>query len=621
MDFALHKAVITNNVDALKEIECRLTVGDQRTPTNNTVLHLACQYGSKKCVEEILSVHGSLLLEINSRGETALHGAAREGHYDVVVLLINAAMPLTEEKKQQALQSASTEQIMSDQPSSDDGGPSSTQGRLKILIRSTDSENETALHLAVRYNREDVVRLLVQQDPDHTYLQNKGHETPLYLASIRHYDSIISIILDNCASPTFEGPDGRTALHAAVLTCGGGECVKLLLSKGNTDLVEVEDDYGWTVFHFAAYKHFHRIVELLLAEDKYVGNRSVVYKLDKKGRIAFHLAAYEGAVRVMVELLKYYPDSWEIVDGSGRNVLHIAVEKKQRRVITYILSQGSATSNNLLSQRDNEGNTPLHLIAKLACYIPQLMDQGKLDWKLDWEVTDYNNLTPLEVLQCKRETDTLPHTRRVRKVRRKLMGAKVMNHPNLRDTQNMSDLEAGNKVARRHKEINKICVNGYKEVVNTHMIVAALIATVALTAGFTMPGGFDGNKEKTQGYPQLLRKAAFKAFVILDAITVLSSISSMLLYFVSTMSRQFFFVQIVVTFSGVLNVCSIITMMLTFGTGTYAVLAPSSALAISVCVLCTFLFPLGFFMAFFPFFSNMFYILTNKNHLRRLNRW
>lgn len=191
------------------------------------------------------------------------------------------------------------------------------------------------------------------------------------------------------------------------------ECVELLLIKllkKNTNLVEAQDDYGWTVFHFAAYKDFHRIVRLILAKEKYVGNQSVVYKLDKKGRIAFHVAAYEGAVRVMKVLLEYYPDSWEIVDGTGRNVLHIAVEKNQRRVITFILSQGSATSNNLLNQRDNEGNTPLHLIAKLACYIPELMDEGKLDWKVDWEVTDNNNLTPLDVLQSKQETDTLSHT-------------------------------------------------------------------------------------------------------------------------------------------------------------------------------------------------------------------
>lgn len=228
MDSELYDAVMNNDIDVLKKIEGRLKVGDQRTTTNNTVLHLACQYGNIKCVEEILGVHESLLLEINSRGETPLHRAAREGHYDVVVLLINAAKrsqpqpsninnsttsstvvmrknsiestdvevhnPIAEEEKQQTLQSTSAEQIFYRQtslyvadPSSEKQVVTSRVSRLTTLIRSTDSEGETALHLAVRYNREDVVQLLVQQDPDHSYPQNKCHETPLYLASIRHY--------------------------------------------------------------------------------------------------------------------------------------------------------------------------------------------------------------------------------------------------------------------------------------------------------------------------------------------------------------------------------------------------------------------------------------------------
>lgn len=46
------------------------------------------------------------------------------------------------------------------------------RARLNILITNTDSEGETALHLAVRYNRKNVVQLLIQKDPDHIYPQN-----------------------------------------------------------------------------------------------------------------------------------------------------------------------------------------------------------------------------------------------------------------------------------------------------------------------------------------------------------------------------------------------------------------------------------------------------------------
>lgn len=200
-------------------------------------------------------------------------------------------------------------------------------------------------------------------------------------------------------------------LHYILKTFSCIECVKLLLFKGNTNLVEVQDDNGWTAFHFVAYNNLHKIIEVLVdAEAKFAGNKqSVGYKLDKENRSAFHVAARVGAVPVMYELLKYYPDSWEIVDGMGRNVLHIAVEEEHEFVISYILSQGSTIGNSLLSQRDHKGNTPLHLIAKLACYVPEIMNEGKLEWKVDWNVTDYSHLTPLDVLQHREESHTLSH--------------------------------------------------------------------------------------------------------------------------------------------------------------------------------------------------------------------
>lgn len=182
----------------------------------------------------------------------------------------------------------------------------------------------------------------------------------------------------------------------------------------------------------------------------------------------------------------------------------------------------------------------------------------------------------------------------------KLCKAKVRNHGRLWYTQKKPGGATQDKDQRPFSET----VNSLKKLVNTHMIVSALIATVALTAGFTIPGGF--NEEK--GAPNLLNKAAFKAFMVMDTIAVLASISALLLYFVMTMCSGIRIVRALITASASLNIVSIMAMMLTFSTGTYAVLAPSSALAISVCVLCSVL-PLPFVIMFFPFFCRVFSLI------------
>lgn len=196
IDSELYRAVVNDRTDILKKMDGRLMFSDQLTPAKNTVLHLACQYGSIKCVKQILSVDESLLFKINSRGETALHVAARQGQYHVVVALVNTAKSFI--LQPDYLQNTSLTVIQN-------------------LIRISDEQFETALHVAVRYNHNKVVELLVKEDPSHEYPQNKHNETPLYMACTRCYAPIVRTLLDSCESPTFGGPDGKTALHAAVL--------------------------------------------------------------------------------------------------------------------------------------------------------------------------------------------------------------------------------------------------------------------------------------------------------------------------------------------------------------------------------------------------------------------
>ncbi|KAF7152518.1 hypothetical protein RHSIM_Rhsim01G0003100 [Rhododendron simsii] len=57
-------------------------------------------------------------------------------------------------------------------------------------------------------------------------------------------------------------------------------------------------------------------------------------------------------------------------------------------------------------------------------------------------------------------------------------------------------------------------------------IVAMLMATVTFAAGFTVPGGYDGNPGPSQGMAILTREAAFKAFIVIDATALICSMSA-----------------------------------------------------------------------------------------------
>ncbi|XP_017242440.2 protein ACCELERATED CELL DEATH 6-like isoform X1 [Daucus carota subsp. sativus] len=553
MDSDLYNVVTCDDVDALKGSDWP-NVHEQLTPGNNTVLHLACRHGRTRCVEEILSSHESLLIRINSRGETALHIAARGGHYGAVEALIRKARSSV--LKPNNLQKESST-------------------LLQDLIRAPNAELDTALHVAVRYNHNDVVELLAKEDPSYSYPQNKYFETPLYLASVRRYTDSVNIILDNCQSPSFDGPNGRTALHAASMSYGGYGCMMRLL-ENNNDLINVAENNGWTAFHYVAHNDLVRSAKYLLSV-----NKSVAYLPDKiLKRTALHVAAYKGKLEVMKEILNILPDAWESVDGNGHNILHIAVLQEQKSVIQFIVSGDFEMKSSLLSQRDKFGCTPLHLIAERGLFFPELVDA--LYWRPDWDTVNNKNITIFEALYEK-ETGAL--------IDEGLVGGTI----SLDTVGNHWNHWVGRKVVEVER-VDEESIKWQRQMVNTHVIVAALITTVALTAGFDMPGGFDGNQGPNQGSAVLSRKTAFKIFMVADTIALLFSISSLFLYFLTAMYDATRVLGPLISAAVVLNVVSITAMMLAFIAGTYAVLAHSSFLRISVCIISSLFFLLVFYV-------------------------
>ncbi|KAG6668716.1 hypothetical protein I3843_01G183200, partial [Carya illinoinensis] len=345
------------------------------TPNKNTVLHIyitsldvAKAESPTNFVDEVLKIHPLLLWQGNANDEIPLHIAARYGHRAVIEFLLERAN-LIHQDLESGFRSA------------------------REMLRMTNKERDTALHEAVRYNHLEAAKLLMEEDPEFSYFANGAGETPLYMAAERNFRDIVITIIDTCKSPAYNGPLGRTALHAAASWEEPGITEVIELIQRIEGISKEADQKGWTPLHLAAHYNKIKSTMLLLEYD-----RDVAYMKDKDGRTALHIAAHRGHHMVMEKIISSCPDCCELVDKRGWNVLHFAADDPILDDFEAILENRSL--GNLLNQKDTDGNTPLHyLLRRSSCGKDNLFFDPRVDkmafnnenlhaWEIALTVTD-----------------------------------------------------------------------------------------------------------------------------------------------------------------------------------------------------------------------------------------
>ncbi|XP_070002159.1 protein ACCELERATED CELL DEATH 6-like [Nicotiana tabacum] len=123
-----------------------------------------------------------------------------------------------------------------------------------------------------------------------------------------------------------------------------------------------------------------------------------------------------------------------------------------------------------------------------------------------------------------------------------------------------------------------------------HLVVATLLITVTFAAGFTLPGGFDSDPNSpNKGMAILIRKTAFRAFVVSDVIAFMCSAGAVFTYFAmadyNRVTVQDSVLEKLYDVAGLLQHLALISVVIAFVTGMYATLAHSLGLAITVVVI------------------------------------
>ncbi|KAJ6297496.1 hypothetical protein OIU78_023113 [Salix suchowensis] len=555
IDPVLYKAAVAGDIDPFKNYQTCLD--RLLTPDESTILHvyLRNQGGepgsSTDFVNMILERCPPLLLQANKKGETPLHLAAKYGHSNVVQVLIDRAKA----------------------PHAD---PESGVTEAKMMLRMTNGEGETALHEAARNGRGRVVEILTKEDPDFSYSANVHGETPLYIAASvgerPEQDKVIDEILGNCISVDYGGPNGRTALHAAI-TARDHVTARKIIEK-EKKLTKTTDENGWSPLHYAAYFYDFSSAKALLECDA-----SAAYIAEKeKKRTALHIAASQGHVYVMENIVSSCPACCDLVDNRGWNALHYVVASQRSYAFKECL-RVIPELERLKTEKDDKGNTLFHLIAALT--------NKHKGWN---EVFPYRqsgiyglNKQGLSIANIRdRDFDEIQKDiiESLEDVGSGPFGYDPSFFPVNRRGKNREE-----EIEQRKKNREE----ALKKARESHLVVAALIATVTFAAAFTLPGGYKSD----QGTAILAKKAAFIVFIISDAISMVLSISAVFIHFLLSyfqgtlegITRHDETPVNIFELATLLTMIGMGAMIIAFIAGTYAVLEPVLGLAISICLI------------------------------------
>jgi hypothetical protein len=225
-----------------------------------------------------------------------------------------------------------------------------------------DSNNKTALEVAVIADNLLAVRILLEEGANTELNGSDTNDTPLMTACMCNHHEITDLLLragankeaTSCHSTKYtdeEDNSGLTPLMLAVMY-DGAESAKHVLKAGVN--LEARDANGYTALHCCLNDLLadHDCVELLLAAGAKIDAQ------DNEGNTTLMTAARYGLIKVVKTLLKAGADI-NACNKEGNTPLMIACYSKQPEAVSLLLKEGANTE-----VRNKRGDTAFILAAE-----------------------------------------------------------------------------------------------------------------------------------------------------------------------------------------------------------------------------------------------------------------
>ncbi|RVX19994.1 Protein accelerated cell death 6 [Vitis vinifera] len=444
----------------------------QVSPRKNTCLHIAASFGHHDLAKYIVKECPDLIKNKNSKDDTALHIAARKRNLSFVKIVMDSCPS----------GSGASQDVEKAEPS---------------LLGIGNKEGNTVLHEALinRCKQEEVVEILIKADPQVAYYPNKEGKSPLYLAAESHYFHVVEAIGNSEVEERMKNRD-RKAVHGAIMGKNKDMLEKILTMK----LGHQKDNHGRTPLHCAASIGYLEGVQMLLDQ-----SNLDPYQTDSDGFCPIHVASMRGNVDIVDKLLQVSSDSIELLSKRGENILHVAAKYGKDNVVNFVLKEERL--ENFINEKDNVGNTPLHLATKHRH--PKVVSSLTWDKRVDVNLVNDLGQTALDIVLSVEPPTTFDQA--LIWTTLKSAGARPAGNSKFPPS----------RCCKQYSESPN--TDKYKDRVNTLLLVSTLVATVTFAAGFTMPGGYNSS-DPNVGMAALLMRNMFHMFVICNTTAMYTSI-------------------------------------------------------------------------------------------------
>ncbi|KAF8010562.1 hypothetical protein BT93_J1257 [Corymbia citriodora subsp. variegata] len=266
----------------------------------DTALHIAARAG-RICTAEFLLGCTSVVDKPNDMGNTALHEAVKNRHYELTRLLLSRGSI--------SVEMGDTKNLM-------------------LLMEAKDgrAEGMSPVHGAVIHQRIEMLKEMSERKKELFYLRDAENGTPLHLAASMNYDDIVKFLVNKFPSSAFEGDqNGYLPIHVAC-KMGHLEIIKKLLRfwPNPDELLNLRD--GQNILHIAAKHGKDLIVDYILHDPKL---EKLINAKDKQGNTPLHVAILHKQFKALLSFIGEDVVDLELVNNRNLTAFDIADEQRK----------------------------------------------------------------------------------------------------------------------------------------------------------------------------------------------------------------------------------------------------------------------------------------------------